>query len=88
MPKEFAENVVSCFFPEKPTDVAAAAVKFPKKKWVNFFCIDATDFLGNVSAFCVAWRKEFIEILDSLARDRFVETPFRAKSFRTNLCVR
>ena len=54
-------------------DVAAAAVKFPKKKWVNFFCIDASDFLSEVSNLCVNWRKEFIFILNGLAKQYLLE---------------
>ena len=55
------------------TEVATAAVKLPKKKWVNFFCIDATDFLSVVTHYCVGWRKDFIQILDALAKQYLLE---------------
>jgi hypothetical protein len=40
---------------------------------VNFFCIDASDFLNDVTNYCVTWRKDFIEILDSLAKQYLLE---------------
>ena len=48
-------------------------MKFPKKKWINFICIDAADFLNNVAEYCVEWRKEFISILDQLAKQYLAE---------------
>ncbi len=47
-------------------EVATAAVKFPKKKWVNFFCIDASDFLSDITDYCVSWGqcyKTFLSVI-------------------------
>ena len=66
-------------------EVATAAVKFPKKKWVNFFCIDASDFLCDVTNYCVTWRKDFIFILDTLAKQYLLEAETLLSELKVNV---
>ena len=45
------------------TNVASGVFK---KKWVNFFLVDAANFLKEVLGYCQGWEREFIGILCTL----------------------
>jgi hypothetical protein len=50
----------------KLKNVSEVASAIFKKKWVNFFLIDATSFLRDIITYCKTWEKEFIQILCTL----------------------
>ena len=45
------------------TNVASGVAK---KKWVNFFLVDASGFLKEMLSYCQGWEREFIGILCTL----------------------
>ena len=47
-------------------NVSEVAGSIAKKRWVNFFLIDATSFLKEILSLTRKWEKEFIAILCTL----------------------
>ena len=50
----------------KLKNVSQVANSIAKKRWVNFFLIDASSFLKEILNLCQKWEKEFIAILCTL----------------------
>ena len=50
----------------KIKNVSNVATGIAKKRWVNFFLIDASSFLKEILTFCKKWEQEFISILCTL----------------------